>query len=202
MDQRKKYILMAVAGIFVVLASYFLFEHFMYVQTENAQVDAHSVLLSAKVPGYILEVKAQQGDRVQKDQVLVQIDDRDYKSLLESAQSELLSLQARRQDAEKNFRRIKDLYASSVVSQQQYDTAFANYNEVKAKYDSAAARVAQAQLNLESTQLKAPSDGVIARTSAEIGQLAGAGTPLVGFVSSSSRWVTANFKETEIADVK
>ena len=50
--------------------------------------------------------------------------------------------------------------------------------------------------------IKAPSDGVIAKTSAEIGELATTGVPLIGFIGSESRWITANFKETEIKDIK
>jgi membrane fusion protein (multidrug efflux system) len=140
--------------------------------------------------------------QVKKGDVLVQIDDRDYSSLLSATKSEVTSLEARKKDAEKNYFRIKELYGKSVVSAQQYDGATAAYNDVKARYDSALSRVTQAELNFEYTQLKAPSDGVIARNSAEVGQLANPGAPLVGFVSSDERWIIANFKETEIADIK
>jgi membrane fusion protein (multidrug efflux system) len=63
------------------------------------------------------------------------------------------------------------------------------------------AQVAQAELNLENTKIKAPSDGFIAKKSVEVGQLAAAGVPLIGFVDAGERWVTANFKETEISDI-
>lgn len=142
------------------------------------------------------------GAKVKKGDILVQIDDRDYKAALDAATSELQSLEARKNEAEKNFHRIKNLFAQQVVSQQQYDTTIANYSESKARYDAVAAKLVQAQLNFENTQIKAPSDGIIARSSAEVGQLASAGLPLVGFVSSESRWIVANFKETEIEDVK
>jgi membrane fusion protein (multidrug efflux system) len=134
--------------------------------------------------------------------VLVQIDSRDYQAAFESAKSELLSLEARKKDAEKNYARLKDLFSKSVVSSQQYDAATANFNEIKGRYDAAQARLNQAQLNLDNTQLKAPSDGIIARKSAEIGQLASPGAPIIGFVGSESRWVMANFKETDIANIK
>ena len=200
-DNKKK-LLGIVGGIIVFLIAYFTYEHFSYVETDNAQVEAHSVLISAKVPGYIKEVHVTDGMQVKKGDVLVQIDDRDYSSLLSATKSEVTSLEARKKDAEKNYFRIKELYGKSVVSAQQYDGATAAYNDVKARYDSALSRVTQAELNFEYTQLKAPSDGVIARNSAEVGQLANPGAPLVGFVSSDERWIIANFKETEIADIK
>lgn len=201
-NNKKTKLLGAAGGVLILVASYFLYEHFSYVETDNAQVEAHSVLISAKVPGYIKEVHAKDGQQVKKGDILVQIDDRDYASLLSATKSEVISLEARKKDAEKNYFRLKELFSKSVVSAQQYDAATAAYNDIKARYDSAQARVAQAELNFEYTQLKAPSDGVIARNSAEVGQLANPGAPLVGFVSSEDRWITANFKETEISGVK
>ncbi|MBC7752899.1 MAG: HlyD family secretion protein [Moraxellaceae bacterium] len=199
---KTKKIIGVIGSIVILIAAYFTYEHFSYVETDNAQVEAHSVLISAKVPGYIKEVFVTDGMQVKKGDVLVQIDDRDYSSLVSATKSEVTSLEARKKDAEKNYFRIKELYGKSVVSAQQFDGATAAYNDVKARYDSALSRVTQAELNLEYTQLKAPSNGVIARNSAEVGQLANPGAPLVGFVSSEERWITANFKETEISGIK
>jgi membrane fusion protein, multidrug efflux system len=201
MENKKKKIIFSIGGVAVLIGIYFLYEHLMYVKTDNAQIEAPTVILASKVSGYIREVKVSAGQKVKKGEVLVQIDSRDYQSLADSAKSEMLSLEARKNDAEKNYRRIKDLYSQSVVSSQQFDSATAGYNEVKAKYDSAQAKLVQAELNLENTQVKAPSDGIVARKSAEVGQLASPGAPLVGFVSSESRWILANFKETDISHV-
>ncbi len=198
----KKKIFAGIGFVALIMAAYFIFENNMYVTTDNAQVEAHTVLIAAKVPGYIKSVLVTDGKKVKQGEIMVQIDNRDYQSVLESARSEVLSLEARKKDSEKNYYRLKQLLAKSVVSQQQFDAATAGYHEVKAKYDSASARATQAELGLEYTQLKAPSNGVIAKCAAEIGQLAIAGTPLVGFVSSDERWITANFKETEISDIK
>lgn len=202
MANKKKNLIFGIGGLAVLIALYFVYEHLMYVKTDNAQIEAPTVILASKVTGYIQEVNVSEGQRVKKGDVLVQIDNRDYQSFADSAKSEMLSLEARKNDAEKNYRRLKDLYSQSVVSSQQYDTAAANYNEIKAKYDSATAKLVQAQLNLENTQLKAPSDGVVARKSAEIGQLAAPSGALIGFVSSENRWITANFKETDIESVR
>jgi membrane fusion protein, multidrug efflux system len=199
-EKRQKIILVA-AAVAIIAAAYFLYEHFTYVSTDNAQVEAHTVLLSARVGGYLVSAPFDDGAKVKKGDVLVQIDDRDYKAALDAAQSELQSVEARKKEAEKNYNRIKNLFSQQVVSQQQYDTTLANYSDSKARHDAVAAKVVQAQLNFENTQIKAPSDGIIARSSAEVGQLASVGLPLVGFVSSESRWVVANFKETEIEDI-
>lgn len=200
--KNRKQILTAIGVLAIIVFSYLMFEHFVYVKTDNAQVDAHSILITPKIGGFITQVNVVEGQKVKKGDLLVQVDQRDYLTALDSSKSELLSLEAKRKDAEKNFQRLKDLFSKGVVSNQQYDTASASYNEIRAKYDSAAAHVDQAKLNLEYTELRAPSDGIIARKSVEVGQLAAAGVPLLGFVSSESRWVTANLKETEISHVK
>lgn len=201
-NEKRKKILMIAGGVTGLIAIYFIFNHFMYVKTDNAQVEAPTVLLAAKVSGYIQEVKATEGQKVKKGEVLVKIDSRDYQSLSDSSQSELQSLEARMRDAEKNYKRSKELYDQNVISAQQYDSAHANYNEIKSKYDSASAKLVQARLNLEYTEIKAPSDGIIARKSAEVGQLAAPGQALIGFVSSENRWILANFKETEIEGIQ
>ena len=201
MDKRKK-ILASIGVICVIGLIYFLYDHFMYVATDNAQVEAHSVMLAPRVAGYVLEVKVAEGQKVKKNDVLVQIDDRDYLNTLKQSSSDLTSVEARRKDAERNFKRISELFSKSAVSQQQYDTASASFSDLKAKHEAVSAMVAQAQLNLENTKIKAPSDGFIAKKAVENGQLATPGVPLIGFVDSEERWVEANFKETEIEDIK
>lgn len=201
MDKRKK-LLTAVGIVAGIAALYFLYDHVMYVSTDDAQVDAHAVMLAPKVPGYIVAVNVNEGQRVKKDDVLVEIDSRDYQNTLTQVKGELTSIEARRRDAERSFQRISQLFESGAVSRAQYDTASAANSESRAKYDAVAAQVAQAQLNLDNTKIRAPSDGFIAKRSAEVGQLAAAGVPLLGFVDAGERWVIANYKETQISDIK
>ena len=199
---KKQKILSGVGAVAVVGVFYFIYEHFTFVSTDNAQIEAHSVMLAPKVGGFVKEVHITEGAHVKKGDILIEIDDRDYQNTRNQMKGELSSLEARRRDSERNQKRMSELISKGVVSQQQYDTANASYSEVKAKYEALAAQVAQADLNFENTKIKAPSDGVIAKKSVEIGQLAAPGVPLVGFVDSGERWVIANFKETEIEDIK
>ena len=80
---------------------------------------------------------------------------------------------------------------------------------IKARAASAAARVAsakstlaQAELNLQYTSVKAPAKGTIAKKSVNVGQVIQAGQPLVALVEIDDVWVTANFKETQLQDMK
>ena len=198
----KKNIIIAGLCLVVILASVFAYDYFMYVSTDNAQIEGHFVMLSPKVGGYITKVNVTEGMKVKKGDVLVEIDPRDYDNLLKQISGELTSIDAKKRDSERTYRRISDLKAQGAVSQAQYDTASATYAETKAKWEAVQAQVNQAQLNLDNTKITAPSDGFIAKKSVEVGQLAGLGIPLIGFVDANERWVTANFKETDLPHLK
>lgn len=199
---KKNKILAGVGIIAAVLAIYFIVEHLLYVSTDNAQVEAHSMMLASKVPGFVVKVNVLEGQKVKKDDVLVEIDERDYQNTLKQVKGELTAVQARMVEAEKTYKRMASLYSSGSISQQQYDSANASYSDVKARYEGVSAQVSQAELNLENTKVKAPLDGFIAKKSVEAGQLVAGGVPLIGFIGSEGRWIVANFKETEIEGIK
>lgn len=198
----KKNILISIGAAAILAAGWFVWNYVMYVTTDNAQIEGHFVMLAPKVGGYIIKVNIQEGQRVKKGDVLVEIDPRDYENTFRQVSGELTSIEARKNDAERMYRRITQLKNQGAVSQQQYDTTSSTYNETKAKWDAVSAQVAQAQLNLANTKIVAPSDGFIAKKSVEIGQLAAPGIPLIGFVDANERWVTANFKETDLSSIK
>jgi membrane fusion protein (multidrug efflux system) len=199
---KRKKILSGIGSIAIFIMLYFLYEHIRYIETDNAQIEAHWVMMAPRVGGYINKVNVIEGQKVKHDDVLVEIDDRDYQSMLTQAKSNLVSVEAKRSEAEKNYKRISQLYSQGAVTQQQFDVANSSYSEVKAKYDSLSAQMVQAELNLDNSKLKAPFDGFISKKSAEVGQLATPGVPLIGFVSSSERWVNANVKETDLESIK
>jgi membrane fusion protein (multidrug efflux system) len=202
MNNKKKLVITVIGFIVLSVMSVTLFDHFSYVTTDNAQIFGHSLMLAPKVSGYITKVDISEGQKVKKGEALIEIDSRDYENTLKQVKGELASIEARRKDAERNYHRIVDLLSKGAVSQQQFDTSTAQYNDVKAKYDAIASQVAQAELNITNTKILAPTDGFIAKKSAEVGQLAAPGIPLIGFVDSEERWIIANFKETDIENIK
>ncbi|NCU24202.1 HlyD family efflux transporter periplasmic adaptor subunit [Acinetobacter haemolyticus] len=66
----------------------------------------------------------------------------------------------------------------------------------------AKAHVAQAQLDLERTVIRAPVDGVVARRNIQIGQRVAPGTAMMSIVPVADLYVDANFKESQLAKVK
>jgi membrane fusion protein (multidrug efflux system) len=64
------------------------------------------------------------------------------------------------------------------------------------------AAVKQAELNLEYATVKAPTRGVVSRKTVEPGQVIQPGQPLMTIVSLDPVWITANFKETQLEDMR
>ncbi len=198
----KKNLLFALAGVACLFAGYFIYENLIYVTTDNASIQAHTLMIGAKVPGVVTEVLVDENQMVKEGDVLIKIDRRDYANQVALVDADLGSSDARLKDAETNYNRLKSLFQGGAVSQQQYDAAHTLYKTESKKNAAAHAQLDQAQLNLGYTEIKAPANGFIARRSVEKGQVVPVGQPLIGFVSSESRWVIANFKETDLTRIK
>jgi membrane fusion protein, multidrug efflux system len=72
----------------------------------------------------------------------------------------------------------------------------------EAHAQQARAVLAQAELNLQHATVKAPVAGIISRKSVEVGQNVQAGQPLMAIIALDEVWVTANFKETQLQNMR
>jgi membrane fusion protein (multidrug efflux system) len=138
-----------------------------------------------------------------------------YVAAARVAESELKASEEKLSSARKDaaIRKTTMDAAQSKVSQAkaQVETSQANRKQVpirtsdaggaSAKLAGANADLEAAQLQLSYTTLVAPIDGVVTRKSVEIGQMVAPGQSLMAIIPLSDVWVTANFKETQLADV-
>ncbi|MDR3608329.1 MAG: HlyD family secretion protein [Oligoflexia bacterium] len=201
--RRKLIAIGATAGaIALLLAGRFVYSLWIYEETDDARTAANSAVLSAKVGGMVTEIDVAENQHVKTGDVLIRIDRRDYENRLEGVQADLGSIQARLRDAEKNYHRMKTLLASDTVSQQQADSAEAAYLELSRKEAALRAQIKQAELDLEYTDIKAPTDGRVGKRAVEKGVVVGPGQPMIAFVQSTESWVVANFKETQLQNMK
>lgn len=88
------------------------------------------------------------------------------------------------------------------IAPEQLRVTRAQANAAQARVQQAKAALDQARLNVEYTTVKAPSDGVVSRKTVEPGQIVQAGQPLFALVDLDHLWVIANFKETQLADIR
>jgi membrane fusion protein, multidrug efflux system len=85
---------------------------------------------------------------------------------------------------------------------QQVSMTKARAAAAEAHVQQARANLAQAELNLQYATVKSPARGVISKKSLNPGQVVQAGQPLLALVQLDDVWVTANFKETQLKDVR
>jgi membrane fusion protein, multidrug efflux system len=94
-----------------------------------------------------------------------------------------------------------DLRASN-TGPQQVRVSRAQADAADAAVKTAQAHVQQARLNLDYTVVRAPADGVIGKKAVEVGQNIGIGQALMAIVPVKGLYVTANYKETELKDMR
>jgi len=85
---------------------------------------------------------------------------------------------------------------------EQLKVTRARAGAASAEVQRAISALAQAELNLKYTKIIAPVTGVLSKRSVEPGQTVQAGQPLFSIVNLDDIWTTANFKETQLRDMK
>jgi membrane fusion protein, multidrug efflux system len=119
-------------------------------------------------------------------------------------------------EAEAGIRVAESRLAQSRAAEQQAhaelrtaQTAPEQVAAIRARASSADAHVlqaratlAQAELNLQYTTIKAPIRGVVSKRGLNVGQVVQPGQPLLAIVAIDEVWVTANFKETQLQDMR
>jgi membrane fusion protein (multidrug efflux system) len=258
-----KRLLIAAAALAVLAAAagygyhYWTTARFL-VSTDDAYVEAHSVLISPKVSGYISEVPVDDNQAVKAGQVLARIDPGDYQTALDQARANVAAAQASietlnqqiaqqklvveqdrqqvasdraalvysQQDFQRYTQLAKDGWGTVQRAQQaqadirekdaalQHDTAVVAAAEkqigvLEAQVVQANATLAQqqamkhqAELNLSYATITAPVDGTVGVRTLRVGEYVQAGTQLMAVVPLQAVYITANYKETQLTDVR
>lgn len=92
--------------------------------------------------------------------------------------------------------------ASITAQRSQLSTVEAAALSAGAKVEAARAKLAGAQLELDRTKILAPMNGVVTQKAVVEGQILSPGKPALSIVSSDDVWVIANFKETQITEMR
>ncbi len=200
--ERKNLFIRVVVILALAAACYFGYRAYYYESTDDAYVQAHSLMLSARIGGTVQKVLVDENDKVKAGELLAQIDDKDYSAAFNQVAADQSSVQADLEQASLDYDRISRLYHEKAVSKAEFDKAVARFHNLQAKLKADQFKADEAKLNLSYTQITAPEDGSIAKKSVEPGMVIPPGQALFGFVSSQERWITANFKETQLSSIK
>jgi len=144
--------------------------------------------------------------------------------------AQIAAARADQEKAQSDLARMQELVAKQIVSKQQLDAAAAaaaaataNLEAVQrqaaaggasvrnaeagvrvaqARLEAAQAALENAQLQLGYTTVASPVTGVVSRKLIEVGQLVQPGQALMSIVSDTGVWITANYKETQLASMR
>ncbi len=112
-----------------------------------------------------------------------------------AAQQEITQSQGKLAQAEANSR-----YANTAPKQMEIMRAKATSAEAEAKRKKA--DLDQARLNVDYTKIVAPVNGIVSNRTVEVGQNVTAGQELMKLINLDDIWITANFKETQLREMK
>jgi len=117
------------------------------------------------------------------------------RALADAAQSQVVQAQGRLVQAQANWSNAQTAPRQMEVIRSRAASALAIAQQKKAELD-------QAQLNLQYTKITAPVSGVVSDRTVEVGQNVSPGQELMKIIPLDDIWITANFKETQLRDMK
>jgi len=124
------------------------------------------------------------------------------KAAVTEAQQNVLAAEKSVDQARARVGQAEATVEGAMTGPQQVKSSEARAQAAAAKVAQKKAEVEQAELNLKYTTITAPATGIVARRSVEVGQYVEPGQLLLAVVDLSKVWVVANFKETQLKDMK
>ena len=206
--------LIGVVAIGIILAGVVFFIWWVskgrFIQTtDDAYIGGNITTVASKVSGYISAIEVRDNQSVKKGDIILRLDDRDYRAnvarleaKIKSSKANLESIHNARFDYQQVAAKERKAANDFMVEKQRLAVLSAQEENVRASIEEVQAALTQALLDLEYTLVRAPIDGIVANRSAHTGSWVEGGTSLVSLVPVSELWVDANYKENQIAGMK
>jgi len=165
------------------------------------EAETHSNL-STRIMGQIAKIYVEPGQKVNKGQLLVQIQDKDIQAKKLQVKANMLKAEAAYKNAKKDFDRFTVLFKQKSASQKEMDDVSTNYNMAKAELEAVKQMENEVDEMLSYAGIKAPYSGIITRKYRHDGDLASPGMPLLAIEKPGEYKVIARIPETEISKVE
>lgn len=163
-----------------------------------AQINAKATVdVRARVEGFLLEKHFKEGDTVEKDQLLFEIDPQTYQEQIKQAQATVNYNRAKLSKAERDFQRFEKLFDEGVVSRDEFEVRQTDMETLKASLSDSQAALRDSQLQLGYTRIHSPLTGVIGKAHVDVGNLVGRGENTLLATVSSTDPVYVNFSISE-----
>lgn len=137
-------------------------------------VSDHTVEVATKVSGQIIELSFEQGDHVEKDQILARLEDVNYRARRDEAAAVLTRVQANLAFQKVNYARVASLHQGKIAPPIELADARRGLDEASATVAAARAALDFAQKALDDTVVQAPIAGVILTRNVEVGDFVAA----------------------------
>jgi len=161
---------------------------------------SREVEVRARVTGILIKRNFEEGLPVKQGQSLFTIDPAPFEAAASRAQADVAAAEARLEQAKRNVKRFRPLYAEKAVSQKDYDDAVSAEQIGTADVKAARARLAEARLNLGYTRVEAPVSGVAGRSNRSEGSLvSGPDVLLTSVVQLDPIWVNFGISDNDQA---
>ncbi len=155
----------------------------------EATVEAvKQVTVAAQIPGRVIEMRVDAGQRVKRGELLMRIDAREAAGADASARASLVQAKAA-------YERTRNLHAQKFVSQAALDQASAAWQAAQGAAGTSAAALSHGAVT-------APITGVVAQRHVEQGEMAAPGVPLVTIFDPKSMRVIASLPQYRLAELK
>jgi membrane fusion protein (multidrug efflux system) len=153
-----------------------------------AQVEAfEEVWVKSEVPGQVVEVRVKDGQMVKRGQVLVKLDDRDFRARLSR-------IEANYRLADLNFERTKTLVRKNLAAPTKLD-------EIEAQRKDLAAQRNEAKLALSRTSIKAPLSSLLNELTVNRGDFLRVADPVAQILEIDTVKVTVGVPESDVASI-
>jgi len=171
--------------------------------TASGKIEAtNSANLSTRMMGFVNKIYVKVGDKVQKGQLLIAINNTDLQAKRAQVNATITKATAAYNNAEKDYNRFKNLFADNSASQKELDDMTAHYEMAKAGLEAANQMKNEVNAQFAYVNIRAPFNGIITNKFIEVGDMANPGTPLIAVETPKKFEVRAMVAESDISRIK
>jgi RND family efflux transporter MFP subunit len=156
----------------------------------------HESALAAKLLARVAEVRVKAGQSVEKDELLVKLDDADLQARLEQAEATEATARARQEQADADYERAKNLIEKNVMSRAEYDQTLAAMKTAASEVERARQAVREAGVILEYATLRSPLTGMVVDKRVEVGDTVTPGQVLLTLYDPTHMQMVATVRES------
>jgi RND family efflux transporter MFP subunit len=158
--------------------------------------------VSAQTSGRVAEIIFDVDDYVEAGKIILRFHDTEQRAAVAGAEAQLREAEARHIQAQEDFARIEQLFASRTVPRARFDQSKADLDAAKARIEAASAALDRAREQLDYTTVRAPYSGVVTRRHVELGELANVGQALMSGLSLDELRVVVDVPQEMVNPVR